>query len=63
LQNKKHLTETKIDDIIKTEREVEVMYYVCNDEGIVGEFASFREAEEFLEMRDDGDMWISVDED
>ena len=39
------------------------MYYVCNDEGIVGEFASFREAEEFLEMRDDSDMWISVEED
>ena len=36
------------------------MYYVCNDEGVIGEFASFEDAEEFLiEHDNDGDMWIS----
>lgn len=47
----------------KKEREVRIMYYVCDDEGIIGTFASYEEAEEFLEERDDGDMWISSDED
>ncbi len=39
------------------------MYYVCDDEGIIGTFASYEEAVEFLEERDDDDMWISSDED
>ena len=38
------------------------MYCVCDNEGIVGWFASYDEAEEFLEENDDGDMWISVAE-
>ena len=38
------------------------MYCVCNDEGIIEWFASFSEAEEFLDMRNDGDMWIAFEE-
>lgn len=39
------------------------MYYVCDEEGIIGWFASYEEAQKFLEERDDGDMWIAFEED
>ena len=39
------------------------MYYVCCEDGILGEFDSFSEAEEFLYMRSDNDdLWIAFEE-